>query len=119
MVVPCYNEEIGLEKILKRLPQFIDEVVVVDNDSSDNTALIAKKYGAQVIFEKRRGYGSAYQAGLRSLKIGNIVVMMDGDNTILMSDVETLLRRLDQDSYGFLSGCRFPLTDASAMPFIK
>ena len=42
VVIPCYNEEIGLEKTYKLIPKFIDEVLVVDNLSTDKTAKVAK-----------------------------------------------------------------------------
>jgi len=119
LIIPCYNEAEGLKKILSVLPYFIDEVIVVDNDSDDNTAEIAGKHGARVIFEKHRGYGSAYQAGILSLQNGDIVIMMDGDNTVSLQEAERFFLCMDKEGYDFLSGCRFPLTDARAMIWSK
>ena len=65
LVIPCFNEEKGIKKILEHKPLFIDEIIVIDNDSTDRTAKIAKKLGAQVIFEKRKGYGQAYLTGFK------------------------------------------------------
>src|SRR3989339_766064 len=60
LIIPCFNEEDGIKYILKSVPSYIDEIVVVDNNSADNTAKVAGQYGARVVFEKQRGYGNAY-----------------------------------------------------------
>ena len=72
-----------------------------------------------MIFEKHRGYGSAYQAGILSLQNGDIVIMMDGDNTVSLQEAERFFLCMDKEGYDFLSGCRFPLTDARAMIWSK
>ena len=64
VVIPCFNEEKGIGTVLQRMPDYVDEVIVVDNNSADGTARIAEAHGARVVHEKRKGYGSAYQAGL-------------------------------------------------------
>ena len=56
VVLPCYNEEEGLGKMLRCKPSFIDEVIVVDNNSDDNMVEIAKKYSAKIVHERKRGY---------------------------------------------------------------
>jgi glycosyltransferase involved in cell wall biosynthesis len=55
VVIPCLNEEQGIEQVLKRMPDFVDEVIVVDNGSSDRSSEVARTYGAQVIREDVRG----------------------------------------------------------------
>ena len=64
VVIPCLNEEEGIQKVLSQIPGFVDEVIVVDNDSTDGTARIAREMGARVIHETFRGYGRAYKTGL-------------------------------------------------------
>ena len=58
VVIPCYNEEVGVALAIDSLPPSIDEVVVVDNNSTDRTAEVATEKGARVVFEKRKGYGA-------------------------------------------------------------
>jgi len=64
VVIPCYNEEDGVRYTMGQLPACVDEVVVVDNNSTDRTAEVARSLGARVVRETRKGYGAAYQAGL-------------------------------------------------------
>ena len=59
MIIPCLNEEQGIEKVLRRMPEFVDEVIVVDNNSTDRTADVAESLGARVIREHVRVYGRA------------------------------------------------------------
>jgi dolichol-phosphate hexosyltransferase len=116
VVIPCYNEEEGLARVIPALPKTVDEIVVVDNNSTDGTAAVARGLGAVVVFEARKGYGAAYKAGLAAVT-GDITVTMDGDGTYPMDQIEECVgyfldRRLD-----FLNASRFPLEDAGAMNF--
>ena len=52
VVIPCLNEENGIKQVLHSLPAFVDEVIVVDNGSSDRTAEVARQLGAEVICER-------------------------------------------------------------------
>ena len=82
VVIPAYNEEKFLPMCLESLKkQEIDvnyEVIVVDNNSTDNTAKMAKKYGARVLYEPQKGVCSARQAG-SLLARGDIIVSTDAD----------------------------------------
>ncbi len=78
VVIPCLNEEKGIAKVLKGMPDCVDEVVVVDNGSMDGTAAVAESLGAKIIFEKEKGYGRAYGAGL-PVATGDVIVTLDGD----------------------------------------
>ncbi len=113
--MPCYNEERGLEEMLKNKPGFLDEVIVVDNASTDRTAEVAKKYQAKVVYENKQGYGFAYQAGLPKAK-SDIIVTMDADCTYPLAEIEKMLKYMLQNNYDFVSGCRFPLKNAPSMP---
>ena len=63
VVIPCLNEEEGIRKVLAALPSFVDEAIVVDNNSTDRTAEVARGMGAVVVSELHRGYGRAYKKG--------------------------------------------------------
>jgi glycosyltransferase involved in cell wall biosynthesis len=79
VIIPVLNEEEGIQKVIPAIPDWVDEVVVVDNGSTDRTSAVARSLGAQVLFEPRRGYGSACLAGIATLKDVDVVVFLDGD----------------------------------------
>ncbi|MFO7914280.1 MAG: glycosyltransferase family 2 protein [Candidatus Krumholzibacteriales bacterium] len=116
VVIPCYNEEEGVAVVIRSLPEFIDEVMVVDNNSTDRTAEVAEKLGARVIPEKKKGYGAAYKAGLPEVK-GDITVTMDGDGTYPVEQIGECIDYLLDNELDFVSAARFPLKDSDSMYF--
>lgn len=114
VVIPCYNEEEGIARVIPSLPKSVDEIVVVDNNCTDRTAEVARGLGARVVFEKRKGYGAAYQAGLAAVT-GDITVTMDGDGTYPADQIEECVAYLLDNGVDFLSASRFPLQDPKAM----
>lgn len=118
IIIPCFNEQTGVSKILKRLPLFIDQVIVVDNNSTDRTSEVAKKLGAQVVFEKRPGYGQAYSSGFKAIQ-GDIIITMDGDDSYPVEEIPKLIDCLLNKKAGFISGCRFPLVNKQSMRFLN
>ena len=119
LVLPCYNEEKGLSALLTQKPSFIDIVTVVDNNSTDQTSTIARQFGAKVVLVQKKGYGLACQAGVLEASSADITIMMDGDNTYPINEIENILNIMEKNHYDFISGCRFPLKDKKAMPIIK
>ncbi|HAV26368.1 MAG TPA: UDP-glucose--dolichyl-phosphate glucosyltransferase, partial [Bacteroidetes bacterium] len=83
VIIPAYNEEESISKVLNDIPSLVDEVIVVNNGSTDATAQRAKDAGATVISEPRRGYGYACLAGMEHIAscsaLPDIVVFLDGD----------------------------------------
>jgi glycosyltransferase involved in cell wall biosynthesis len=118
VIIPCLNEERGLGYVLSTMPRFIDEVVVVDNISTDNSVAVAKKYGAKVVREDGRGYGRVLLRGLE-YAAGEIIIIIDGDGTYPVEAFEDLCASLEDRNYDFVSGCRFPLEPRGTMPFLK
>lgn len=114
LVIPCYNEEDGIRQVLSRVPREVDDVVVVDNASTDRTSVVAAQGGARVVPETRRGYGAAYKAGLAAAS-GDVVVTLDGDGTYPPEQIPRLVDVLVDRNWDFLSACRFPLSDPRAM----
>lgn len=114
VVIPCLNEEKGIGKVLSRIPPFVDEVLVVDNDSTDDTGAVARKMGARVVLEKVRGYGRAYKAGLSSVN-AEIVVTLDGDHSYPVDALSYLLEVFFRSGVKFLSASRFPVRHAHSM----
>ncbi|MFH1144946.1 MAG: glycosyltransferase family 2 protein [Candidatus Eisenbacteria bacterium] len=116
VVIPCYNEEDGIQKVIPGLPDCVDEIVVADNNSKDRTAEVARALGAKVVLETRQGYGAAYKRGLAAAT-QEIVVTMDGDCTYPMDAIPGLVDFLLDRDLDFVSAARFPLRDPRAMKF--
>ncbi len=114
IVIPCLNEEKGIVEVLSGMPSFVDEVLVVDNDSTDRTAELAGSLGARVIHEKIRGYGRAYKTGLFQAQ-GDIIVTLDGDHSYPVDAISYLLEVFLRSKVRFLSASRFPLKNRRAM----
>jgi dolichol-phosphate hexosyltransferase len=110
------NEEEGIVQVLSRMPSFVDEVIVVDNDSTDRTADKARSLGARVILEKVRGYGRAYKTGLMQAQ-GDIIVTLDGDHSYPVDAISYLIEAFLHSEVRFLSASRFPLKNKHAMSF--
>lgn len=80
VIIPAINEEENIGRVIADIPAWVDEVLVVDNGSTDRTVEIAAAQGARVISEPERGYGAACLTGIASLNPRNdIVVFLDGD----------------------------------------
>ena len=116
VVIPCYNEEDGIRSVIESMPAYVDEIVVVDNNSTDRTGEIARSLGAVVVFQPRKGYGAAYQAGLPAAT-GDVIATLDGDGTYPADEIAMLVDALEDRKLDFISGSRFPLRDPKAMNF--
>lgn len=93
LVFPAFNEAENIANAVLefRRTNLLDEIIVVDNNSRDKTANLAKKNGAKVIKEPRQGYGFAVIKGLRSAN-GEYVVLAEPDGTFSAQDLKQLLR---------------------------
>jgi dolichol-phosphate hexosyltransferase len=116
VVIPCLNEEQGIELVLRRMPSFVDEIIVVDNGSTDRTADVAQSFGARVIREDVRGYGRSYKRGF-SMASGDIIVTLDGDHSYPPDAISYLLEAFFHLEADFLNASRFPVRDPRAMSF--
>lgn len=114
VVIPCFNEEEGIQEVIRRLPDCVDEIVVANNNSTDRTAEVAEALGAKVVLETRMGYGAAYKRGLAAAT-KDIVVTMDGDGTYPPEEIPDLIDFLVEKGLDFVSAARFPLKDPRAM----
>src|SRR5207302_5224288 len=114
VVIPCLNEEDGIRKVLSDVPSFVDEIIVVDNGSTDQTAQIARDMSATVITELHRGYGKAYKSGF-SRATGDIIVTLDGDHSYPVDALSYLLEAFMHCRVGFLSASRFSMLNDAAM----
>ncbi|HEX4997922.1 MAG TPA: glycosyltransferase family 2 protein [Terriglobia bacterium] len=116
LVIPCLNEEEGVRRIMADMPAFVDEVIVVDNGSTDNTTAVAREFGALVVTEGRRGYGRAYKAGFAQAT-GDIIVTLDGDHSYPVDALRQVLEAFMRRGVSFVSASRLPKPDPDAMSF--
>ena len=116
VIIPCLNEEAGIERVLRAMPEFVDEIIVVDNVSTDRTADLALSLGAKVIREELRGYGRAYRRGF-SCATSDLIVTLDGDHSYPVDGISYLLEAFLHLHVDFLNASRFPVHDTGAMSF--
>ena len=116
VIIPCLNEEQGIGKVLHAMPPFVDEIIVVDNGSTDRTAQVAASLGAKVITEELRGYGRAYRRGFAAAT-GDLIVTLDGDHSYPIDGVSYLIEAFLHLDVDFLNASRFPVRDSRAMSF--
>jgi glycosyltransferase involved in cell wall biosynthesis len=116
VIIPCLNEEQGIEKVLRAMPEFVDEVVVVDNNSTDRTSDVARSLGAKVVREEVRGYGRSYRRGFHDAT-SDLIVTLDGDHSYPVDALSYLLEAFLHLEVDFLNASRFPVRDPRAMSF--
>jgi len=116
VIIPCLNEEEGIRRVLEGMPEFVDEVIVVDNNSTDRTHDVASGMGAKVIRETVRGYGRSYKRGFANAT-GDLIVTLDGDHSYPVDAISYLLEAFLHLNVDFLNASRFPVRDRNAMSF--
>ncbi len=114
LILPTINEAEGLGYLKEKIPSTIDEVLIIDGDSHDQTREIAQGFGWKVIVEKRRGYGRAYKTGFEQAE-GDIIATADADGTYPVENIEPLVQELLNSNLDFISCSRFPLIDTQSM----
>jgi glycosyltransferase involved in cell wall biosynthesis len=116
VIIPCLNEEQGIENVLRSMPDFVDEVVVVDNNSTDRTSEVAASLGAKVVREEVRGYGRAYKRGF-TCATSDVIITLDGDHSYPVDALSYLIEAFLHLEVDFLNASRFPVRNAKAMSF--
>jgi glycosyltransferase involved in cell wall biosynthesis len=107
VIIPALNEAGNISQLVQevRVTAHVT-VIVVDNNSTDATAEEARKAGAKVVFEPRRGYGYACAAGLSEANQADIVVFLDGDYSFSPADLPFLLAPIFEGKADFVVGSR-------------
>src|SRR5215471_17846820 len=120
IVMPCLNEadtlSICIEKAQKALSDagIAGEIIVADNGSTDNSALIAAGMGARVVHVEAKGYGNALMGGIAAAR-GRFVIMGDADNSYDFLEIPNFVRKL-REGVDLVQGCRFPWGGGRIMP---
>ncbi|MDT0687518.1 glycosyltransferase family 2 protein [Autumnicola psychrophila] len=110
VIIPAYNEEASIGKVVAEVPKIVDEIVVVSNNSTDATRENAEAAGATVLSEKRKGYGYACLKGIEYLSTQgtkpDIVVFLDGDYSDYPSELANLVDLIIEEDIDFVIGAR-------------
>ncbi len=107
VIIPVLNEAEALPKVLAAIPSWVAHVIVADNGSSDGSGEIARRAGAIVVEEPRRGYGSACLKAISALPEGvGIVVFMDGDASDDASEMAALVEPIARGEADLVLGSR-------------
>jgi glycosyltransferase involved in cell wall biosynthesis len=110
VIIPAYNEEDSIGKVINEIPSIVDEIIVVNNNSSDFTEVNAKKAGATVLNESQKGYGYACLKGINYLNNQvikpDIVVFLDGDYSDYPEELTKLVNPIILNDIDFVIGAR-------------
>ena len=123
VVLPCLNEEDSVGQCITEAfsslatAGYPAEVLVVDNNSTDRSAEVARSHRAQVIRERRPGYGNAVRAGIQAAR-GEIVVMADADLTYDLTKIPQLVRPVAEGRADIVVGERLSQAPNSTMSFL-
>jgi glycosyltransferase involved in cell wall biosynthesis len=108
-IIPAYNEEQSLGKVVRAIPQPpVEEIIVVNNNSSDCTAEVASAAGARVVFEGEQGYGAACLRGIvEAKKLGAaLMVFLDADHSDFPEEIPSLIAPILSGECDFVVGSR-------------
>ncbi|AIF69537.1 dolichol-phosphate mannose synthase [Palaeococcus pacificus DY20341] len=118
VIIPAYNEAKRIGGVLSRIPDFVDEVIVVDDGSGDETSEVARSFGVKVIrLNENQGKGAAMSAGIEEVS-GDIVVFMDADGQHKPEEIIKLLKPIVDGKADFVVGSRMIKTQGKR-PFIR
>lgn len=114
VIIPAFNEAQSIAKVVQAIPSMVSEVIVINNNSSDETASESKRAGATVLTENRPGYGFACLKGMEYIAQKNeppdIVVFLDGDFSDYPEDLPQIVAPIISGEADFVIGARVKIT---------
>ena len=110
VIIPAYNEQDSIANVINDIPDIVDEIIVVSNNSTDNTEQNAKRAGATVLTENQKGYGYACLKGMEYLsnqtEKPDIIVFLDGDYSDYPEELTKVVEPIINDNIDFVIGAR-------------
>ncbi|SFW63219.1 glycosyltransferase family 2 protein [Cellulophaga fucicola] len=110
VIIPAYNEADSIGKVIKELPSSVSEIIVVNNNSTDDTVINAEKAGATVLTETRKGYGYACLKGMdyiaKKSNKPDIIVFIDGDYSDYPEELTKIVEPILKNNLDFVVGAR-------------
>lgn len=110
VIIPAYNEEKAIGYVIQDIPSSVSEVIVISNNSTDDTIQVAKNAGATVLSESRKGYGYACLKGMEYIAQletkPDIIVFLDGDYSDYPQELTQIIVPIIKDDIDFVIGAR-------------
>ncbi|MEO1485792.1 MAG: glycosyltransferase family 2 protein [Bacteroidota bacterium] len=110
VIIPAVNEGESIGKVVSEIPKSVDEIIVVNNGSTDDTHENAEKAGATVLLEERKGYGYACLKGMQYIeqqsKSPDVIVFIDGDYSDYPEELDKVVAPILEDDVDFVVGAR-------------
>lgn len=122
VIIPAYNEGESIAKVINDIPSIVNEIIVVSNNSTDDTEKNAKNAGATVLTETRKGYGYACLKGMdyisKQTEKPEIIVFLDGDYSDYPEELTKIVAPIIEEKIDFVVGARVKeLREKGAMTF--
>jgi len=110
VIIPAYNEQESIGKVIDDIPKIVDEIIVVNNNSTDNTKEVASKHGATVLDELNKGYGFACLKGMEyisnQVEKPDIIVFLDGDYSDYPEQLIEIIAPIEKNNIDLVIGTR-------------
>lgn len=110
VIIPAFNEGDSIVHVVQEIPEIVSEIIVVNNNSSDNTVQNATSAGATVLTENKKGYGYACLRGIKYVeeqsKPPSIIVFMDGDYSDYPEELTKLIKPIFEEDIDLVIGAR-------------
>ncbi len=116
VIIPVLNEQESIAHVLRDIPQYVDQTIIADNGSSDNTIDIARTFDTTIVTEQQQGYGAACLKGLQKVNGDtDIIVFLDGDYSDYPKEMHLLLDKIISENQDVVIGSRMLKPDSKAV----
>ena len=112
VIIPAFNEQDSIANVISEIPSIVSEIIVINNNSTDNTVAVAKKAGATVLTEIQKGYGYACLKGMEYVasqsELPDIIVFLDGDYSDYPEELTKIVTPILTENIDLVIGARVP-----------